>query len=527
MKKAMPTLSAAALSLLLLLSPSSNAREVEVDWKEDLTALLSTEDAEEQEERLGAILEAAPEWREVVDAIRTQPHAAPAETGLVLRENLCSDGVSRPYVLFIPESYDPQVPTPLLVALHGGVGRGSIVDDPLEYAEGTDYCDLARERGMLAIWPMGQRGATWWDRVGIENVQAQIRSVKRRFNVDDDRVFPIGYSDGASGIFAWAMLMPSDFAAFIACSGHIGVGNLAGGLPTFASNLAGSPLYAVTSFDDSLYPSREMRIAIDMALEAGGDILYREQEGPHNFSYVGDELPLIVRFLDRHPRDPFPPRISWESAGSEFARCHWLIVDSVATDSEAAPWHAEVNCELESDRITIGFTPDSSFEGIGMRIDKVTEDSFASEIELLDGDIIVRADDLEIAASADLSRWKAGVSRGDEVEFEVLRGEERVVLSGSLPPVEPYSVFKELPPSARARAACAGNRVTIETSRAASLGVRIAPEMFRLEREITITVDGEELFRGLVEADLEFLLRNFLDSRDRSVLPVAELRFQL
>ncbi len=37
-------------------------------------------------------------------------------------------------LLVVPEFYDPSRPTPLLVVLHGGVGRAGIMDDPLGYA---------------------------------------------------------------------------------------------------------------------------------------------------------------------------------------------------------------------------------------------------------------------------------------------------------------------------------------------------------------------------------------------------------
>ena len=304
-------------SLMLGTAGMSNAGS---SWQDDLTALLMTDDEVIQTKLIEKIVKAEADWQEVTRAIQEQPFSQPEETGLILRQNLCSDDVERPWVLYIPESYNPAEPTPLLLALHGGVSRADLLEEPLAYAKETAYYQLAEERGMLAIWPMGQKDAVWWDEVGMDNLRDQLLTVKREFNVDDDRLYMIGYSDGASAGFCWAMLEPTWFAGFIALSGHLGVGSLDGDMPTYAGNLINTPLYAVTSFDDQLYPSARMRGTLEMALEAGGDILYREQEGPHDFSYAEAELPLITSFIERHPRDPFVPRLAWETVGAQYVQ---------------------------------------------------------------------------------------------------------------------------------------------------------------------------------------------------------------
>jgi predicted esterase len=496
-------------------------------WHTELIVLLNEDDAASQEAQLAAILEYEPDWREVHEALRAWPYRPLDKRGLVAKENLCSDGVTRPYALYVPKSYDCNQPTPLLVALHGGVSRAELVEDPVAYAKETLYYALAEERGMLAIWPMGQDGATWWDTVGMDNIRDQILATKRLFNVDEDRVYMIGYSDGASAGFGWAMLDPTPFAAFFALSGHMGVTGGAGGHATFANNMANRPVYAVTSFDDSLYPSAMMRGVIDMAISAGARITYREQEGPHSFAYAEDEYPRIAAFLDRHPRDPLRPRIDWESASAEFVRCDWLELESVAADKKRADWHVPFNHTLTSTRITIGFVHDQELEGSGMRVASVTEESLATELGLAPGDVIVRADAIAIATSADLVNWKSQATRGKDFEFEVERDGERRGLTATLPEAETYELFDERPASGRIRAAVAGNRVTITTSRVGALSILVDPDLFRLEREVTVTIDGKESFRGLVEADLEFMLRNYLAARDRRLLPVARLHFDL
>lgn len=495
-------------------------------WQENLTELLQTDDPGTRTELIEKIVASEPDWQEVSQVIEMQSFPQPAERGLILRHNLCEDNVERPWVLYIPESYNPDTPTPLLLALHGGVSRAELIEEPLEYASETAYYQLAKEQGMLAVWPLGQKDAVWWDEVGMDNIRDQLLTVKREFNVDDDRLYMIGYSDGASAGFCWAMLEPNWFAGFIALSGHLGVGSLDGELPTFATNLANTALYAVTSFEDQLYPSARMRGTLEMALEAGGDIFYREQEGPHDFSYAEEELPLVTRFIERHPRDPFAPRLSWETTGAQFGSCRWLSVDQVSS-ATAADWYQDYNYALTNDRITVGFMPDNDFEGDGMRVDSVLDGTFAKTAGLLEGDIIIRAGSFKIKDNDDLLEWKAAVKRGDKVELEVLRGGGNVVLQGALPPVDSYFLFKRERPSGRVKALFHGNQVELITSRVGAVSILIHPDMFRLEREIGITLDGRELFNGLVEPDLEFMLRNFLQERDRRLLYVARIELEL
>lgn len=511
-------------TLVVALAASLLAVPALATWQSDIIAMLETDDPVRQEELMQNVLAENPDWQEATKYLATGPQFGEPQVtgGFFLAERLCIDGVTRPYAIYVPGSYDPAKASGLLVWLHGGVSRAELYENPLEYAQDNYFQPLAEELGMLMLYPFGQQGATWWDETGMENISGLVRDVKRGYNIDDDRVYMLGYSDGASAGFAWGMLRPSDFGGFIALSGHIGVGSLDGDLLTYASNLANTPLYAVTSFDDGLYPSAQMRTTLQMALRAGGDVLYREQEGGHDFSYHDAELPLVADFIRRHPRDPHPPKITWESASAEFGRCHWLEILEVANEPPA-PWHEDHNAALESDRITIGFMPDDGFAGEGMAVGSVIEDSFAEDIGLTEGDIIVAADNYPIVDGGALGEWKETKQRGDAVVLEVLRKGSSNVLKGQLPPVELYNVFKRDRPSARVVATYEGNRFHIRASRLGKLRLLLSPAMVRFERPISVSVNGEEVFSGMVEPDLELMLREHLDSRDRSALYAAEL----
>ncbi len=500
----------------------------EAGWEEALDALVAAPGDADRASLVADVLDHAPSWQEVATRIQSTTFPPADEVGqAVLRTTVCIDTVERPWVFQVPPDYDPSVPTPLLVVLHGGVGSADVYDDPLGYVAESDQAALARERGWISAFPFGQAGATWWDEVGMANIRTLVRTIKRELNVDDDRVWMPGFSDGASAGFAQAMLEPSDYAAFVALNGHMGVASLDGDLPTYAPNMSATPIFATTTFDDGLYPSQRMRPTIDMAREAGADIYYREFPGGHDFDDVKDELPAIARFLERHPRDPFPTRVVWEAGSTDFGKCRWFAIDRITAD-EPAPWYEDHNIALTDDRITIGFQPDYEFEGTGIRVDVLSDGDYpARSIGLKAGDVIVKADDALMDSLPDLNEWKATVERGDAFEMAVLRDGGKVVLRGELPEVAGYLIFKRDVPSAAVRAGFAANRIEVETSRVGAFRILVHPDMIVLDQNLVITVNGELVYDDIVRPNLEFLLDNYLDNRDRSLLYVAEVVIEL
>jgi enterochelin esterase-like enzyme len=514
------------VAFVLVLSVA--ASQAQPGWQDDLDALVASDHDVETEALVQSVVQAAPTCADVAARLSGMTFPAYEEAGEpVLRSTVCIDSVERPWVLDVPRTYSPVEPVPLLVVLHGAVSRAEILSDPLEVEQESELAALAGERGWVVLFPFGQAGATWWDEVGMTNIRDLIRMVKSEVNIDDDRVWMAGFSDGGSAGFEHAMLAPNDYAAFLALNGHMGVGSLDGDLPTYAGNMAAAPVFATTTFDDELYPSREMRRTIEMATAAGAEIDYREYPGTHNFDDVAPALPTMGRFLERHPRDPFPPRIAWEAGSPEFGACRWFAIDRITAD-DPAPWYEDHNTSLVSDGITIGFQPDYEFEGRGIRVAVLSEGDYpARSIGLRPGDVIIRADRARVGSLPDLDAWKHTVERGDAFEMTVERDGEEVVLAGELPPPAPYLVFKREVPSAAARVSFAANRVDVETSRVGAFRVLVHPDMFDLGQDVVIVADGIEVFRGRVQPDLEFMLRNYLDNRDRKLLYVAEIPIEL
>jgi predicted esterase len=498
-------------------------------WREDLGILIAERDPARSEEMLARILEAAPAWHEVRDAIREMRFPEPTVRGDVAMSSLeYMDGRVRPYAVYVPSGYDPARAVPAIVYLHGSVTRDEIRSNPREYARRNPLRPLAEKQGWLLVTPFGQKGATWWDEIGMRGVRDILREVKRMYNVDDDRVYMGGFSDGASGAYTFAMTDPVDYAGFFCFNGHMGIGGIDGEQSLYAPNLANKPIRAVSTDLDPLYPASEARQTIEMAASAGAEIDFHQYEGiGHQFTYASEESPVIRAFIEMHQRSRYPRSIQWETANADHGRCGWIHIDRIAPVG-AAPWHTDYNMVLTDDRVSFGLFSDDSFAGQGVRVQSLVEGkTLARSLSIRPGDIIAACNESRIDSVDDLIGFKAGIKRGDPINVTVTRGGEERRLYGRVPDPEHLFLFGRRAPSAAVRARYADNRFELESSRLGACTLRLLPESVRLEEEVVVEGDGRVLFRGRVEPDLALLVRNFLEERDRSLLYVAALRVSL
>lgn len=93
----------------------------------------------------------------------------------VIEGVLTSGGIERHYLLYVPESYDPAQPTPLVLSLHG------FASNPGQQMEFSVWNDLADEHGFLVAYPQGTGFPLRWN-------TDQLPDAEYRFNGRADDV---------------------------------------------------------------------------------------------------------------------------------------------------------------------------------------------------------------------------------------------------------------------------------------------------------------------------------------------------
>lgn len=188
------------------------------------------------------------------------------------------------YTLFVPESYDPLLPTPLLFGLHGG-GRGG-ADGKLVVGSGREampfYRDLCDRRGWICVCPTAVVGG-WGQRENDDLVDAVLEEIQLLYNVDENRIYLTGHSMGGGGSWAQGRRLAGTWAA-VAPTASFGVQ----GIDDFART--GTGFYVYHSDDDPRTKIEWVRPEMErLAGRIDVDFVYTELPGR------GHSLPDEVR----------------------------------------------------------------------------------------------------------------------------------------------------------------------------------------------------------------------------------------
>lgn len=125
-------------------------------------------------------------------------------------ETLIHDNQQREYMLYVPSSYNAAAPTPLVLNFHGFGGQAS------DYMNDADMRALADAQNFILVYPQGTclDGSSHWNTSlpGGDNkseaddfgfIEALISQLSNEYNVDLERIYACGYSNG--GMFAYGL----------------------------------------------------------------------------------------------------------------------------------------------------------------------------------------------------------------------------------------------------------------------------------------------------------------------------------
>ncbi|MDG1966282.1 MAG: PHB depolymerase family esterase [Flavobacteriaceae bacterium] len=151
-------------------------------------------------------------------------------------QSIVHDGFNREFVLYIPNSYSSKSSAPLMINFHGFGGIAS------NYMQEADMRSLAEANTFILIYPQGSclDGLSHWNPCpfGGDNksnaddfgfIESIITVISSQYNVDMERIYAAGYSNG--GMMAYGLAnYKSDLIAAVAsvsgvmldCTGPVG-----------------------------------------------------------------------------------------------------------------------------------------------------------------------------------------------------------------------------------------------------------------------------------------------------------------
>lgn len=201
--------------------------------------------------------------------LEARPSNGPSnETFLTGEQPLGLDG-GRDGVIYVPPSYRPDRPSPLVLCLHGATGTGARSILAMR--------EPAGQMGMLLVAP-DSRGRTWDVLMGgygpdVAFIDRALALIFARFTIDPAHLAVEGFSDGASYALSLGVANGDLFTHILAFS------------PGFMAppSQEGTPrIYMSHGTDDRVLPIDHCsRLLAPVLTRAGYDVQYHEFDGPH------------------------------------------------------------------------------------------------------------------------------------------------------------------------------------------------------------------------------------------------------
>jgi predicted esterase len=250
-----------------------------------------------------------------------------------------ADDTEQPYGLYLPQNYDPQKKYPLVIMLHGAgsnhrlalrrvFGKSNVEGKtPAENetdVEASRYFPEWKDVDYIVASPFA-RGTAGYQGIPEQDVYDVLSDVKRRFSVDEDRVYLTGLSMGGGGTL-WLGLSRPDIWAAIApvCPAP------PKGTEALAGNALNYPVHFFQGDEDPAVKVEGTRAWVKRLQDAGTKVEYAEYPGVKHDSWVNaykDEF--IFDWFSKYRRNPFPDQVRFTSSQYKYNNAYWVRLDEL------------------------------------------------------------------------------------------------------------------------------------------------------------------------------------------------------
>ena len=141
------------------------------------------------------------------------------------------DDLNREFIYYLPNNYDFSEKIPVLFNFHGGGGYAQ------NFIESNDMRPIADTAQFIAVYPQGavdyngadpgtEPSTSWLHKAptthnDIYFIEAIIDTLKTLYNIDEERVYACGYSEGGIFTYELACRLNYKFAAIASVSGSM------------------------------------------------------------------------------------------------------------------------------------------------------------------------------------------------------------------------------------------------------------------------------------------------------------------
>lgn len=242
------------------------------------------------------------------------------------------DDSQQPYALYVPPNLDPGWKYPLVVALHAEDVSPQIglmwTFGQLNRRQDGSLASLRvfrpRDEAFLVASPLA-RGTMGYQGIPEQDVYDVIADVKRRFPVDEDRIYLTGVSMGGSGALRLALTHPDVWAAVApVCPGPEPA------LEKLAGNALDLPVRLFHGEQDPLVPVQSSRDWQRRFMDQGVAAEYLEFAAVrHNAWEDAYRDGALFEWFSRFRRDRFPQHVHYTTESYRYSSAYWVRIDGL------------------------------------------------------------------------------------------------------------------------------------------------------------------------------------------------------
>ncbi len=222
-----------------------------------------------------------------------------------------ADGSGQPFMIVIPQNYDPAVPMPASLYMHGYTGNHS------EHFNGDDNLE-----GRFDLSVLGRSRGGGYVALSEADVLDVLDYVEEHWSIDEDRIHIMGGSMGGNGTFHMGSRYPHRFASGRPTCGF-------GGNKPFG-NLLTLPIYATHSDDDMDVPILHSQGPVERLQALGGQAVYDWTTGYGHavWDYVeGNERSAIWAMEQVRPNSKSVSNINYTALDGGAMRSWWAEIE--------------------------------------------------------------------------------------------------------------------------------------------------------------------------------------------------------
>lgn len=261
-----------------------------------------------------------------------------------------NDTLKSSYFIHLPKNYNPNKKHTMLIFLHGAVNYNELrtfsTDDNLK-GWNRFYTKYANKHDVILVFPQADKNYNWLTSdKGFYMIPEIIRQIKSTINVDDNKVFLTGHSNGASGSFNYLVKQPTSFAGFYGFNTQPIVRT--GG--TFVQNILNRSYINFSTDLDYYFPPQANDDLTALMQSLNIDYKdYRYNGYPHWFpEFNGSEAAYKILFDDlmNRKRNPFPKKLIWETDDVKYGKVDWIEITKLDTISTKKEWQKNYNFKI-------------------------------------------------------------------------------------------------------------------------------------------------------------------------------------